>query len=289
MASVGVVRKLFLDSRFKVSGTDADFQIELPADIDCTRTSSFFVASCSFANTYQTVTPFNNLLYYIVINTQGLPGIPPCQLWVAQVPTGVYTPETLAPALQTALGSQATVTWNPALGTYSFKWVQQGVLPTNYQIPSYLDLDSWFQYWKCDVMAPAGVTYTPGPSKQQSINGLLNLPVTYPKGPASYAGSTSGIVDLAPMREVYLHSSLANNRTLHINGSKDWIARIPIDVDYGEVVQYRYLGPTDALSSSDCHFRTIRFQLRDWAGNLAPTGSFVVIEICFLDTDPYAM
>ena len=64
MASVGVVRKLFLDSRYKVSGTDADFLMELPCDVDCTRTSSFFVASCSFANTYQTITPFNNLLYY---------------------------------------------------------------------------------------------------------------------------------------------------------------------------------------------------------------------------------
>ena len=60
-------------------------------------------------------------------------------------------------------------------------------------------------------------------------------------------------------------------------------------MDFGEVVTYRHLGPTDALSSSDAHFRTIRFQIRDWAGNLAPTGSFVVVELCFLDTDPYAM
>ena len=90
------------------------------------------------------------------------------------------------------------------------------------------------------------------------------------------------------MREVYLHCSLASNRTLHANGSRDCIARIPIDVAYGEVVAYRHLGPTDALSSSDMHFRTLRFQLRDWAGNLAPTGSFVVIELCFLDSDPYS-
>ena len=60
-------------------------------------------------------------------------------------------------------------------------------------------------------------------------------------------------------------------------------------MNFGDVVTYRHLGPTDALSCSDTHFRTIRFQLRDWAGNLAPTGSFVVVELCFLDTDPYAM
>ena len=57
MASVGATRKLFVDSRYKVSGTDSDFTIELPVDIDCTRTSSFFLASCSFAKIHQTVTP----------------------------------------------------------------------------------------------------------------------------------------------------------------------------------------------------------------------------------------
>ena len=71
MASVRITRKLFLDSRYKVAGTDADFLIELPVDIDCTRTSSFFLSSCSFANTYQTVTEFNNLLYFFVIITAG--------------------------------------------------------------------------------------------------------------------------------------------------------------------------------------------------------------------------
>ena len=102
-------------------------------------------------------------------------------------------------------------------------------------------------------------------------------------------GLPTGIVDFSPVREIYLHSSLANNRTLHINGSRDCIARIPIDVFYGEVVSYRYLGPMDAISCSDANFRVISFQLRDFAGNLLPSGSFVVIELSFLDTDPYTM
>ena len=66
MSTSGTTRKLFLDSRFKVSGTDADFTLELPADVDCTRTSSFFVASCSFANTFSTVTAYNKFFYFIL-------------------------------------------------------------------------------------------------------------------------------------------------------------------------------------------------------------------------------
>ena len=74
-----------------------------------------------------------------------------------------------------------------------------------------------------------------------------------------------------------------------MNGARDCIARIPIDVEFGQVVQYRYLGPTEALSCYDLHFRTERFQLRDWQGNFVPLGSYIVIELSFLDVDPYAM
>ena len=125
----------------------------------------------------------------------------------------------------------------------------------------------------------------------QTINALLNMPSLVDRSPWPYTVDPiqSGIVDLAPVREVYLHSSIANNRTMHLNGARDCIARIPIDVDFGQVVTYRHLGPTDALSCSDFHFRTIRFTLRDWTGNLVSEPfCFVVIELSFLDTDPYA-
>ena len=60
MANAGTVRRLYIDSRYKVSGSDSDFGIELPVDVDCTRTSSFLVSSCSFANVFPTVTLENN-------------------------------------------------------------------------------------------------------------------------------------------------------------------------------------------------------------------------------------
>ena len=135
---------------------------------------------------------------------------------------------------------------------------------------------------------PSYIEWKPG-NKYQTVNGLFNMPHLFPSIAYFATGYQTGILDLAPLREVYLHCSIANNRTLHCNGSRDCIARIPIDVPFGDVVTYRHLGPTDALSSSDAHFRTISFQIRDWAGNIAPVESFVVVELCFLDTDPYSV
>ena len=285
--AVRLVRKLFIDSRYKVSGTDEDCLIELPNDVDCTRTSSFFVASCSFANTYQTLTSFNNKLFSVFIDVSGIVK-PPYRLVVSSIPQGNYTPDTFGPALKTALGDGClSVTWNATLGNFNIQFRNTGTLQPQYIIPNSNEIDAIVRQLGTNISTDVG--YVPG-NKFQSVNTLLNMATILPM-PLIYGAYSiaTGVVDLSPLREVYLHSSLASNRTLHVNGSTDCIARIPIDVGYGEIVTYRHLGPTDALSCSDLHFRTVRFQLRDWAGNLAPTGSFVVIELCFLDSDPYAM
>ena len=302
MASVGATRKLYIDSRYKVSGTDVDFLIELPVDVDCSRTSSFFVASCSFANTFQTVTPDNNKFWFFMQQDNGAAYI----LYVATVTPGYYDPNSFAAALVAAVpnlrDNTGTVTWNPSTGTYTIDFKIEGQNRIQYMIPGYGPDVDYFVYlynrpaqWTFDVLDLATnqtIPYTRG-DKTPSINSLLNMPaqahahefITCQKTPFE-----TGIVDLAPLREVYLHSSLANHRTLHVNGARDCICRVPIDVPFGSVVQYRYLGPTDAISCSDAHFRTISFQLRDYSGKLVPTPfSFVVIELAFLDTDPYAL
>jgi len=293
MSNIGNIRKLFLDSRFKSSGSDADFILELPQDVQCTLTSSFYVASCSFANTFSTVSPYNRQFYWIErsrVAGQSIYNIN-CYLF----PPGNYTGEEFAPLLQAAIAT--SVVWQSVSVTYDDDGYFR-VAVTNFAgnvfvdliIPNYTESDTDVALLSCidgSTRGPGLVPFAPGP-KNLSINALLNMPLSYPN-PSWAVSLQTGIVDFAPVREVYLHSSLANNRTMHINGARDCIARIPIDVDFGQVVSYRYLGPTDAISTSDANFRTISFQLRDFAGNLAPTGSFVVIELAFLDTDPYAM
>ena len=66
MALSNNYRKLFVDSRWRSSGSHNDFTIELPNDVDTTRTSSVYLASCSFSNTFETVLPnVNDRLFLI--------------------------------------------------------------------------------------------------------------------------------------------------------------------------------------------------------------------------------
>ena len=225
-------------------------------------------------------------------------------LYVSTIPPGNYQdPTAFAAALKASFigPDPRDVTWNPTTGTFTIDFKVQGQNTIAFMIPSASDIDTFVRYYTAPGAAPGGfqvydvalgrvVPFTAG-GKLQSINSILNMPSQASQWNVFRTTPfQSGIVDLTPVREVYLHSSLANNRTMHLNGSRDCIARIPIDVGFGEVVTYRHLGPTDALSCSDFRFRTIRFTLRDWSGNLVPQPfSFVVIELAFLDTDPYAM
>ena len=58
-------RQLFLDNRFKTSGTHGDFQIELPDVVATSRVAAVYLANSNFANLFGRVINTNNLLYLI--------------------------------------------------------------------------------------------------------------------------------------------------------------------------------------------------------------------------------
>ena len=94
---------------------------------------------------------------------------------------------------------------------------------------------------------------------------------------------------MTPYREVYLASSLTQYRTLQSGtGAKDILALDPQRRGLRPGGAYRHLGP-DALSASDEHFRVLHFRFVDWVGQLVPIDQPVVIELVFLDSDPYSM
>ena len=68
----------------------------------------------------------------------------------------------------------------------------------------------------------------------------------------------------------------------------DYLARIPIEVNYGQVNTFRAYNH-DAISVSDMHFRTVSFSFRDWAGRQIPLDQPAIIELSFLDGDPLSM
>ena len=69
-------RKIFINSRWRNSGGHNDFSIELPSDVDTTRTTSVYVASCSFSNTFETIlSNVNDRFYFVSRTTNHVPSV----------------------------------------------------------------------------------------------------------------------------------------------------------------------------------------------------------------------
>ena len=266
---MNTIRKLFIDSRSRASGYHNDFTVELPTDIDTTRTTSVFLASCSFSNTFQSVIAgVNQFLYYLLyVEATGQ-----TRSGRVTVPPGQYSGTSLAAYLQANMN--ATVTLD-AQGQLTFvAWQgQQLQLPTGSELRD----PAWqASHW-------VGTAYS------ATAPGDLNSQLHFPFPSSVKPTTTTTNIDLVPYREVYLHSNLTEFRTLKLSGERDCLARIPIDQDFGYVVVYRHLGPVDSIGCSDKHLRVLSFSFRDWEGNVVPIDQPVTIELVFLENDQHTM
>jgi hypothetical protein len=271
-------RKVIVDSRWRSRGEHYDFDIELPQDVVTTSTTVVYVASCSFSNTFETVGPGNDRLYVITF----LPGgQAPVRTFVELTHTR-YTGASLASALQNGMrvvtgDSAYVVDFNAFDGKLTFTG-------RNAQFPKDSELRD--RAWKAANWDPLlGQDYDI--SNPRSLNAILYFPTS-----RMQASTTTGNIDLAPLREVYIHSSIGNFNTLRTGlGNQDCLCRVPVTEDYGFVVSYRdYLGMADALSASDLKLRAVSFSVRDWAGRLVDDLTQpIIIELVFADLDAYAM
>jgi hypothetical protein len=83
---------------------------------------------------------------------------------------------------------------------------------------------------------------------------------------------------------VYLHSTfLAANNTLAPSGLRDVLCRIPVDVEYGGIVQYASRTSDDAVAIQPQQGATqVDFTFRDYRGQPIPMDGYVAIEIVFV-------
>jgi hypothetical protein len=197
----------------------------------------------------------------------------------AQYNTGTLLAAALQTALVAASAAGAAVAFDTSLGTLTVTapsgWLFQ--LPTDRELRD----PSWrTAHWDS---VPNAAAYDL--SDPRSLNGQL----FFPQPSAQRQSTLTGNIDMTPYREVYLASSMTNFRTLQSGtGAKDILARIPIDQDYGQIVAFRSY-THEAIAASDQHFRVVRFRFLDWLGRVVPIDQPVVIELVFLDSDPFSM
>ena len=114
------VRKIYIDSRFKTSGSksSSDFYIDLPENISLPNETVCFVDNVVIPNSWKTVDAYNNKLYVKRTATGGSGAIDTFK--IISLSENNYSPTTLKTELQTQLnnefvGTDATVTYDQVL------------------------------------------------------------------------------------------------------------------------------------------------------------------------------
>jgi hypothetical protein len=259
------VRKVWIDSRFRTSGTSSKFDYDLGGQIDIGHNAIAWITEVTLVSSWHTIQDNRNSLLYVVEKNSTTPG---GAVRVCPVTPGAYDAETLRVALEAALNtgrpaaqSAYTVTRSNSLGTtsasslgaaYRYYTVTCGTGST-FILPT----DDWL---KVNHHAQGF-----DPKNPQSTNELcVFLSETFSQT------QTSSFVDLRGIHSVFIHMpGLTSYNTIAPGGRRTAVARVPIDAAYGSVINWQHSGAGhEFVDIGSAAIRTLSVELRDARGNI---------------------
>ena len=262
------IKKIYVDTRFKTkhSVSNSNFKIELNQSLLFPENSVFYIDDICIPHSWTTVEQnLNDKLYFRVIGQS----ITPTD-HIITLNSQLYTGTTLAQEISTkltALSYSPTVVYNPqkhqisiSITAYSFKFLTESELKN----PSI----GW-----------TGTSYDK--NNLQSSNEILkntgNVSTTH-----NSASPYLSYIDLQPIRNIYIHSSMGNFNTLGANGETSIVKKVLVSYNFNEMIIDQVLTYNDFGNCSGQTLRTIRFDLKDVMGNYIPMhGSNLSLSIVF--------
>ncbi len=262
------VRKLFVDSRFAVSGDSSSFEYELPEVVELPHDAVAFVTEFTSVASWDTVS-LNNQCLYVVENTGSL-----YRARIATIAPGAYDSETLRAAVETTLNE----TGKTVSGTYtvarssSAGTVNTASLGSAYRYYTitlsgggscFFPQDGWLKKNVATWSSYIGPLYDP--MNMRSSNELFQFPLA-----TVSASHTSSFIDLRSVHTLFVHSpSFGNYSTLAPRGVRTVIQKVPVEVGYGAVLHYEHSGSSyDHIDVGSTTLKMLKFELRDARGNL---------------------
>jgi hypothetical protein len=243
-------RKLYIDSRFRATGTHSDFVFQLAQSIEVPHGMVAIIDMVSVPNIFQTVDGTRNKLYLEIYGANPQ---------VVTLTTGQYNGVTLAVELQAQLNAMGhgsyTVVYNSATGQLSI--VASGVVHV--------------RIWERGVPRPFDALEVIGAI--EGIDLADGFTITLPHH-----------VDIAGTRVLYLCSStFGHYSSLGPRGESDILRAIYIDASNGSYIVDRLANPFEFIECAGQQLQSIRFSLRDGNGQIVDLrGRSIAFSIIFL-------
>ena len=247
------IRKIYIDTRFKTkdSKSNSEFKYELATSVSLPDNCVCFVDDVIIPNSWYTIDENNCNLYvkYYNTSTQTL------HQRILTLTTNNYTVNSLKTELKTQLdaeftGNPFTVTYNQDLLTYTL---------------------SVSSPWVCKI-------YTDGELTDPNLDwhGAPFSPTDLKSANEIFTNSvkkegqeiTTGIIDLRRYHNIYMSSmNLSSFTTMGARGENNIIKKIPVTVDYGNIIYDNVVANHDWVNVSRLLLKTLEFRLSDVYGN----------------------
>ena len=244
-------RKLYIDSRYRSSGTHGDFVFQLAQSIEVPTGMVAIIDTVSVPNVFQTIDNTRNKLYVDIFEHTPQ---------VVTITNGMYNGVTLAAELQTLLTAMGigtyTVVFNSATG-------QLSILATGVGYATFSERS---------VSRPFDCLEVIGALDNQILM-TDGVEITLPHH-----------VDIAGTRVLYLCSSnLGHYSSLGPRGESDILRAVYVDAANGSYIVDRIANPFEFIQCEGQQLQSLRFSLRDGNGQVVDMrGRSIAFSIIFL-------
>ncbi len=268
MADGLYVRRLYIDSRFRSTGTTDDFEVQLQEGVNlpagCHATMSEYTGVIS----WETISPSNDALYLAESGTI-------MSYRIVHLPNGAHDSETLRAAMQDALNvgkpagigtysvirtSSAGASSTASLGSAAYRFYTLSLSSGTFSVVPDTLLES--KPWRASWLVGGGPAYD-----VSSIKSCSEL-FRFTDGVEFKSSHVSSFVDLRSKHSIFVHSSLGNSDSLGPTGLRSILGKVPVDGAYGSIIHYQHSASSyDLTSVGPTFMQRIRFYLRDAHNN----------------------
>jgi hypothetical protein len=238
----------------------------------------------SFPNVFSSITAnYNDRFYHetLAADEDLLPIYRCCYL----LQPGTYSGDTLAAEIQAALVRSGKGDPNPTVTFLATGELNIRLSDSKYAIliPSMAQLKDP-AFLATTWLAPTSATLKDGDntlpysSNLRAANATLNMPTNDGTSP----NFNTGVINLAPIQQLYVHCNITDYSSLTATGSQDVLAVIQVTENYGNVVHFIEWSALDsqAIRFEEGLLSTIRFTFTDRAGTPVPFPSTANLYIC---------
>jgi hypothetical protein len=236
-------RKLYIDSRYRSSGTHSDFTFQLSQSVEVPHGWIAIVDNIQIPNVFLTCDGSRNRLYLRLSNSDQ-----PDQDRTLTLADGMYNGITLAIELQTQLNALGVGSFTVAYGTGTGQ-LSIGVTDAAFAVIRVL-----------------------GRSVNRPYDALDTIGAELVNGHAMFSGGTvvfPGHVDVAGTRVLYLTSpNIGHYNSLGPRGESDILRAIYVDQPNGSYISSQILNPWEHIDVGGQQLQSLRFRLVDGNGRV---------------------